>query len=248
MTFSDHIDAVDPPFRTVTLLNRQTPDPLYGMVVDFFEPMGVAVREAELDAGEPSDAVLLHDGDDPIAVSSLSELYEGALGANADRYVTGTVGLDEMETPAVISELRDVRIPGEEANKFAMIQMSRHVEAMAHRTGAGELHAGFQRLSRLTGERGTREAYRRLAEVGVDVHAYGVGDRDAVDLPVTVHAEDAAEIRDYWFVIYDGAGSEGGAAALVAEEVDQNTYRGFWTFDADRVGELLAYVNGTYGD
>lgn len=246
VTLSEYIDAVEPPTQTVTVLNRQRSDPIYELLVEFFRPLSVEVREASLDAAEPTDAVLLHDGDEPTAVSSLDDLYASALGTNVDRYATSTRGLAEMETPDVVTGLHDVRIRAERGNKFVLIQMSRHVEAMAYDAGAGEIHSSFQRLSRLVGERGTREVYRELSERGVDGHVYGVPDETPDDLPVTVHAVDDEEMRQSWFVLHDGGGNDGGKAALLAREVAEDTYRGFWTFDSDRVDELLAYVTETY--
>lgn len=150
-----------------------------------------------------------------------------------------------METPDVISELSAVRIPGDRENKYVLTQVSRHVEAMAYKTGSGELHSSFQRLSRLTGERGTRQVYERLGDTDLSVHVYGVPDTEP-DLPVTVYGGTGAELRDAWFVVHDGDGNDGWKGALVAEAVGPNTYRGFWTFDPGTVDDVLAYVTATY--
>ncbi|PSP77195.1 histidine kinase [Halobacteriales archaeon QS_1_68_20] len=243
MTLAELIDAIEAPSRTITVLNRRQPDPVYEMVADFFEPMALEVQEARLDVDEPADAVVLHEEGTPIAVSPLPDLYRSVFGVNVDRYATGTGGLAEMDLPDVVTELGDVPIPGDAANKFVLIQVSRYVEAMAYKTGGGELHAGFQRLSRLGGERGTRRVYCELGEAGVDVHVYGRSDRRPSDLPVTVRA-DASDLRDYWIVAHDGDGNDGWKAALVAEEVAENAYRGFWTFDPGRVDEVLSSVTG----
>lgn len=147
MPLVSFIEDVEAPRQTVTVLNRRQPEPFYEMVAEFFEPMSVGVTETELGVDHPTDTVLLHDGADPVAVSSLDDLYRSALGVNVDRYATGDHGLDDIETPDVVSELSAVRVPGERANKSVLIQVSRHVEAMAHKTGSGELHAALQRLS-----------------------------------------------------------------------------------------------------
>jgi len=247
MTIGEFIDEVRSPDLTVTVLNRESLRPVYDMLAQFFEPMSVTVREAEIDVDAPTDAVVLHDGERPLAVSPLEAVRDSVLVVNADIYATGARPLDEVATPEVITELGSVRIPGERENKFVLIQVSRHVEAMAWQAGGGELHASFQRLSRLTGERGTRRVYRRLGELPVDVHVYGVPDAEVPPgLDVTVHGGRGDEIRDAWFVLHDGAGNDGWKAGLVAEQVGGNTYRGFWTFDAERVDALIEYVTRTY--
>lgn len=247
MALSDVIEEVRPPDLTATVLNRGSLDPVYDLLVDFFEPMSVDVREAETDVSTPTDAVILHDGDRPLAISSLDTVRDSVLMVNADVYATGARPLDEIATPDVITELDTVRIPGDRENKFVLIQVSRHVEAMAWQAGGGELHSSFQRLSRLIGERGTRRVYRRLGELPVDVHVYGIPDAEVPpEIDATVHADRSDEIRDSWFVLHDGAGNDGWKAGLVAEEVGENTYRGFWTFDSERVDSLVEYITRTY--
>jgi DICT domain-containing protein len=137
-------------------------------------------------------------------------------------------------------------VPGDRENKFVLTQVSRHVEAMSYATGGGQLHSSFQRLSRLTGERGTRRVYQELGERGIDAHVYGVPDDLPRELPVTSHTDRGEEIRRSWFVAHDGGGNDEWKAALVAQEGGPNTYRGFWTFDAATVDEIVAYVTERY--
>lgn len=245
MSIASFIDDIEAPRQTVTVLNREYPRQYYEMVAEFFEPMSVEVTETSADADRPTNAVLLLDGADPVAVSTLDDLYGSVLGTNVDRYATADNGLEDIETPDVVSELSSVAIPGERENKYVLIQVSRHIEAMAFKTGSGELHAAFQRLSRLTNERGTRRVYERLSASDLEVHAYGVPDADP-DLPIAVHGDDSPEMRDAWFVVHDGDGNDGWKGALVADAVGPNTYRGFWTFDPDTVDAVQAYVKRTY--
>jgi hypothetical protein len=247
MSLSDVIDEVRPSDLTVTILNREALQPVQDLLVEFFEPMSVEVQEGETDAATPADTVLLHDDERPLAVSSLDAIRDSVLMVNADVYATGARPLDRIATPDVITELDTVRIPGERENKLVLIQISRHIEAMAWQAGGGELHSSFQRLSRLIGERGTRRVYRRLGELPVRAHVYGVPDAEVPpEIDVTVHADRTEEIHDSWFVLHDGAGNDGWKAGLVAEAVGPNVYRGFWTFDPDRVDSLIEYVTRTY--
>lgn len=71
----------------------------------------------------------------------------------------------------MLRELRDIVFelrgyPESAKEKLLLIAMSRFVEARALAVGAGEMHVGFQRLSRLTDEFGTQRVYERLADSG----------------------------------------------------------------------------------
>lgn len=85
MTLGSFIDDVAPADQTVTLVNRQCPELYYELLAAFFEPMSVDVAESSLDADRPADTVLLHEGDQPVAVSPLDAIYGRALGVNIDR-------------------------------------------------------------------------------------------------------------------------------------------------------------------
>ena len=246
MSLASFIEQVRPADRTVTVLDRTHPDAVYELLAEFFEAIGVEVTEARTDGGGPSNLVLLHDGETPLAVSSLDDVYGGTLGFNADRYATGTHGLEELEPPDVVTALDSVEIPAERENTFVLVQISRYIEGMAYKTGSGELHAGFQRLSRLTAERGTRKVYRRLGRTGVDLHVYGVADDAPDNFSVTVHPATTEELRNGWFVVHDGDDNDGWKAALVAEEVAPNTYGGAWTFDPETVDAVGTYLRETY--
>lgn len=77
----------------------------------------------------------------------------------------------------------------------------------------------------------TRRVYRRLAESDVEVHVYGVPDTEPEEWDgLTVHPTAAEEIRDSWFVVYDGGWDPDGKAALLVQESDPGTYDGFWTY------------------
>ena len=135
----------------------------------------------------------------------------------------------------------------------------------AYRLGRGTLRTGFQSLSALKAQ---REVYAALGtEDLLDVHVYG--ERDwSPDVP-GVHAVsvgdagdatdetsdpgrtgEIGEIGAFWFVVFDGGGDDQQACALVAEEDDPDVeaFHGFWTYDAELVGDIDAYLEETYGD
>lgn len=250
MAISAFIDALDDREKTITVLNRESVDPLYRMLVDMFESDGVTVAESS-DPEAPGDVVLLQDEHTgTLAVSRLEEISDTLLLVNSDLYVTGTVPVEDVQTPQVVAHLADVTFRVQDKQKFLLIHISRHIESLALETGSGVVHSSFQRLSRLRDERGTARAYELLVEAGLDVHVYGVDDWDPPNFAddLTVHAGDTDELRNSWFVVHDGDGADDRKAALVAEETGPNEYRGYWTFEPRMVDELLTYLEGTYGD
>ncbi|MFB6201099.1 MAG: DICT sensory domain-containing protein [Halorhabdus sp.] len=250
MGITEFIDAVDDREKTVTVLNRESVDPLYRMLVDMFDSEAVTVTEAE-DPDAPGDVVLLRDeATGSLAISRMDDVSDTLLLVNSDLYVTGTVPVEAVETPEVVAHLADVTFTVEDKQKFLLIHISRHIESLALETGAGVLHSSFQRLSRIQDERGTGQAYETLARSAVETHVYGVDDWEPpafVD-DLIVHAGDTAELRNSWFVVHDGDGDDDRKAALVAEEIGPNEYRGYWTFEPRLVDEIRRYLEATYGD
>jgi hypothetical protein len=236
--------------KTVTLLNREEVAPVYSLLEKTLGDGAVTVREDDTGSGTPVDAVLVEDGGSALAVSPLDEVRDSLLMVNADLYVTGTVGLDEVETPEAVARLDDVTFDVAGRSKFLLAHISRHIERIALETGGGALHSGFQHLARLHAERGTLRAYRRLADVAVDVHVYGVPDHDPEVLPgdLRIHGHETGEIPESWFVVHDGDGRANRKAALVAVETGPNEYRGYWTFEPDCVDRVLRYLEQQYVD
>lgn len=201
-----------------------------------FGPQRVDVELAESVGGNtPANFAVLHDDGDFVAASDLDVVesvlaFEAGLVRNPD--------LDADEYPAVLAHEDTTTFRS--YSKPRMVLASREVEHAAHRGGAGELRAGFQRLSTMADQ---WSLYRRLADRGLDVHAYGVPDWEPpTDAAVEFHRTDDPEIRDSWFVAYDGDGDDARKAALIAVEGDDGTFRGFWTYDADLVDEFFAYL------
>ncbi len=158
-------------------------------------------------------------------------------------------GVDDESFPSVLTGLDgvafDVRgFSRRNKEKLLLVVIFWFVERRALDADGGELHATFQRLSRLDDERGTRQMYERLAESGADTHVYGVPDDPTVaaSLDVTVHAGDHAEYRDSWVVLFAPPDEEGGAA-LVAVETGDNRWRGTWTYEPSRVERIRVYFD-----
>ena len=251
MTFATFVAELDSRPRRLTVLNRTAEDPILRMLERVFEGEPVDVREAETADGTPENVLLLSLGDQLLGASNLSTVRDGLLLVNSDTYVTGTRGLDEVSTPAVIRNLDDVRFsvagyPAHEKQKMLLVEMSRHIEALAWRVGGGALRAGFQRLSRLDDEYGTYEAYEQLAAADVDVHLYGVPDWTPPEAFGAVHAAEDAELRDSWFVTFEHSHDAVPDAALLAVETGRNRWDGFWTYRPDLVADIAAYAAETF--
>jgi DICT domain-containing protein len=247
MTLADIIDRVESRRQTLTVLNREEVDPVMNLLRKVFDSEHVDVRESGFEPAGPANILQLQDEDGvAIATSTLDEVRDRLLMVNSDMYITGTTPLDEVETSQVVANLDDTTFTVSGKSKLLLIHISRHVERMALDTGAGVLHSGFQELSRVHDERGTQKAYRNLADTDVSVHVYGVPDYDSPPDEMHVHEAWDGEIAKSWFVVHDGDGADERKAALVCVETGPNEYEGFWTFKANVVDDVLAYLDDTY--
>ena len=221
--------------------------------------------DVPFDGGDPADIenlVLLVEGDEVVAGSTLGELGDAVLFVNSDLYITGSRSLSDVALPSVISGLDDATFtlrgyPESNRQKLLLITVSRFIERAAWTAGDGTLRSSFQRLSRIDDEVGTREVYERVSDTGVDTHLYGVPDELPRDLDAVIHAGDDPDFTDSWFVVYrppEGPhsaesdpesdlkrGIEGGVG-LLAVETEPRTWRGLWTFDSDRVSRMNRYI------
>jgi hypothetical protein len=221
--------------------------------------------DVPFDGGDPSEIenlVLLMEGDEVVAGSTLGELGDAVLLVNSDLYITGSRSLTDVDLPSVISGLDGATFtlrgyPESNRQKLLLITISRFIERVAWTAGDGTLRSSFQRLSRIDDEVGTREVYERVAATGVDTHLYGVPDELPAGLDAVVHAGDGPDFTDSWFVVYrppEGphqAASEPesdlkraveGGVALLAVETEPRVWRGLWTFDADRIERVNRYI------
>jgi hypothetical protein len=221
--------------------------------------------DVPFDGGDPDEIenlVLLMEGEEVVAGSTLGELGDAVLFVNSDLYITGSRSLSDVDLPSVISGLDDATFtlrgyPESNRQKLLLITISRFIERAAWTAGDGILRSSFQRLSRIDDEVGTREVYERISDTGVDTHLYGVPDELPADLDAVIHAGDDPDFTDSWFVVYrppEGPhpaesdpesdlvrGIEGGVG-LLAVETEPRIWRGLWTFDADRISRVNRYI------
>jgi hypothetical protein len=255
MSLTDVVETVNSTEATLTVVNPESECPLYRLLSGLFDDEVVTVRETTSDAETiPADTVFVErdDGKAGGVNSQFDDLRDELLLVNADIYVTGARGLDDVETPDVITQLSEIPFtvrgrPEDAKEKFLLIEMSRHIEAMAWRAGDGRLATGFQQLSRLDDEHGTRQVYTRLGtETDVEAHVYGIPDARPSLPGVRIHGDHAAELRRTWFVVYESRSQPDNTAALVAVQTDPNTWEGCWTYDPATVTDILAYLDRAY--
>ncbi|KDS90646.1 histidine kinase [Halorubrum saccharovorum] len=243
-------DEIDAPSRSLVVVNRTEPEPVRNLLDSLLEDQSVAISERDLPDTD-ADVVLLVEDGEVVARSTLDELLESVLLINSDLYKTGTIDLDEVSLPDVLSGLDEVPFrlrgyPHSNKEKLLLIVVSRVIERIAAEAGGGTLRASFQRLSRLRDERGTHEVYEAVGNSGVDVHVYGVGDVDpSSSLPVTVHRGRSYPYRRSWFVVFTPPeeADAGRHAALVALEDEPNVWDGFWTFRPALVDRIDRHIS-----
>lgn len=156
--------------------------------------------------------------------------------------------LTSLGLPVVLTELDEILFaaagPDDSEVELLFTAISRYIEAMAVEAGDGQLRVGFQRLSRLRAaeEDHTRDVYERLAETGVDVHVYGRPDWVPPEsLAVTIHGGYTEDFLRNWFVVFRAA-DKGTTAAFTAHDHGSGAWAGHWTFQTDRVSQLIRYL------
>jgi hypothetical protein len=219
---------------------------------EHFADRNIRIVEERTAAGPDGFAVLSRDGELVTAVTvdellprpdgdGESESGDGASGPEASGDGASTGG--RVGEP-VLDHLDETMFTS--YSRADMVAASREIEDRAWRVGDGELHAGFQTLDVLTGEADT---YDLLGEKKrLDVHAYAADEGEAPDVEhYTVHVGETAEIRETWFVAYDGGGYDDAKCALLAEERAPGEFYGFWSYDPETVDYVIDYLTERYG-
>jgi hypothetical protein len=124
-----------------------------------------------------------------------------------------------------------------------MLAASREIEERAWRVADGTLYAGFQREDALVEQLGVYERLAAQESLSVVVFIEDQWTEPAGDLTVV---SDNGELGRFWFVAFDGAGSDHQKCALVATERQPGRYYGFWTYTPEFVDDLIGHLEGTY--
>ncbi|NHN47634.1 sensor protein [Halostella sp. JP-L12] len=233
MALADFIEATEAEEQTVV---EYSPSPS-SELEELFATRNVQVVHRTLpDDGSRGFVVVRRGGD-----------FYGALSLAAiERALAPSVGAPGARAEAAFRDFLDLfdETVFTAYDRRKMLATSREIEDRAWRVGRGALYAGFQsadalqRQARLYGQFGEKE--------DLDVHVYLADDWESPALDaVTIHAESAAEIGDVWFVVFESP-DEMYTCALIAEERSAGEFYGFWTYDPDTVGDVVAYLRGTY--
>lgn len=233
MSLTELIAGVESHEKTLTVVNAD--DGVVAELRDRFADRNVRIEAATMDGDPSAFGVLSQDG------MFLTAIALEDLTASAERRDPGFTPdtyrpiLDHLDETLFTSYSRR-----------EMVAASREIEDRAWRIGAGELHAGFQTLENFAHELDT---YERLAgKLGLSVHAYATPNGTVPSVQhVTLHIERNPEIRDTWFVAYDGAGIDDNRCALLAEEREPGQFYGFWSYDPATVEYMIDHLTATYG-
>jgi len=249
MSLIELITGVEAHEATLTVFNA---DPAVANTLrEHFADRNIRIVEDQTAAGPERYAVLARDGEFVTAVT-IDELLPRGGPENAaevesapgDESGAGSVKTSRRVGEPILDHLDETMFTS--YSRADMVAASREIEDRAWRVGDGELYAGFQTLDVLTGE---AETYDLLGgKDRLDVHAYAADEGSPPDIEhYTVHTGETAELRETWFVAYDGGGYDEAKCALLAEERAPGEFFGFWSYDPETVDYIIEYLTGQYG-
>ena len=235
MSLRDVIGSVERREKRLTVF-----DPPDATVVDelreYFASQTVRIDVGTTDSSLSGYAVLSDEDDDEV------------LAAVDLRHLTGDLTAapgEERAFAPILEHLDETTF-----TSYSLAQMmaaTREMEDRAWRVGAGELHAGFQHVGAI---RAQTDVYEDLATSDLDIHTYCAPSDDHPRIGgVTIHQEDTDEIRESWFVVFDGGDDDDDACALLAQERGDRGSRdfyGFWTYDPEIVTAVIDHLNERY--
>lgn len=129
-------------------------------------------------------------------------------------------------------------------DRSQMLATTREIEERAWRVGGGTLYTGFQREAALDHQVDVYEQLASHGKLSVQVFVDSAWDVD-VDDRFPICRSTADEIGRFWFVVFDGAGSDLDKCGLIAEERGEGTYYGFWTYDPAIVDDIVEHLETT---
>lgn len=239
MALADVIGDVEAQRKTLTVFNPDPDDSIVDDLAEYFETLNVEVNGEQTPSGRPDGFATLSRNDEFLAATSLETLRE--LVETTPTSEDG-LGIDDSQYHDLLQYLKETTFTS--YSKAQMIQASREIEDRAYRHQAGQLHAGFQYGSIMAGQQAT---YEDLAQRDLEIHTYAAPDETDVSIDgAAVHLEDTEELRESWFVVYDGGGDDLSKSALLAEERAPNSFFGFWTYDPGIVDRIVDYLDGRF--
>ncbi|ELZ97944.1 hypothetical protein C440_01813 [Haloferax mucosum ATCC BAA-1512] len=233
MSLSELIAGVAASEKTLTVFNPD--DDTVEQLAAHFADRNLSVVPAYADEG-PSNFAVLGSGDTFHTAVSVDDILKQPEDVHP--------GFERDSYAPILDHLDETLFTSYGREK--MLSATREIEDRAWRVGAGELHAGFQLGDNLEPQ---LETYRRLGgrdQLSVHAYIYPEGDIPAAD-QFQLHLSRSDEIRNSWFVVYDGSGVADYKCALVAEEPEPGAgFSGFWTYDPSTVDYIRNYLASTY--
>ncbi len=182
---------------------------------------------------------------------------------DADREFRAAVGVEHLEamlSPEIHPPWRIGNGDDDAAERFRFLEntiftsydrrqllaVSREIEERAWRTGAGAMFVGFQNTAAFRAQLPVYERLVRECDLTVTVFVENEWRGETVD-GIDVVSDAASEIGAFWFVLFDGDGSDLKKCGLLAEEREEGQYYGFWTDEPERVDEMIAYLQSLRG-
>jgi hypothetical protein len=241
MTLADFIDETETRDRSIVVSEPRTTDgtEMLDQLERFFDD-GIVHREPKPRLRTQFASFLPEEN--LVAVSTLDEFAGEFLLIDSSFEVVGTLPRERIGTPELLVQFQEATFFVAAGNTPLLTEMSHHIEELAIHCDEGVVTTGMQELSRLSEPR-TRSIYERLANTTVETHVLGHADGSSPELGIETHNLDNSEIAASWFVVYQ---SDAASAALVALEIEPNTYHGFWTFESELTGRLDEYLRQTY--
>ncbi|EJN61623.1 hypothetical protein HSB1_06640 [Halogranum salarium B-1] len=236
MSLKELIHEMEDRRKTITVFAHE---PQFG-VGSYFGARHVTVEYERLPTADTDEFVTVSAGDDflgSVALSSLRALDEPRI------HEPGSDELVSADLRYLFSLLDDTIFSS--FDRRQMVATSREIEDRAIRVGRGTLYAGFQRLSALRDQLETYHDIDRAPEL--DIHVYGQPDWEPpASSGIAVHRLLDDEVRDCWFVVFDGGGDDLSKCALVAEERFPGQFYGFWTYDPALVDSIVEHVEHAF--
>ncbi|ADQ67352.1 hypothetical protein C499_07880 [Halogeometricum borinquense DSM 11551] len=220
-----------------TLIVHNADDETVESVAERFADRNVRVTAAPSDSG-PEEYVVLAEGDRVLAATALSEVLP-------DGGELRTPEFDAKPYKPILNELDETMFTSYDTKR--MVAASREIEDRAWRS-SGRLYSGFQRYSDFEKQIPVYEQLGSKSYLDVTVLAHPDTDLPDHDGTFEVYPSRAKEIRDVWFVAFDGGGNDEAKCALLAEEREPHRFYGFWTYDPATVDYIFDYVDETYLD
>jgi len=230
MVFGDVLGRVDDSRRRLVFYNAESRSHCERVV----EYVGIHDVEIEYvdDPTEPDSTVCVQDDDTRLASDDIE-----AVAAYIDSWETDLS--TDAQPPSIFEALDETIFRSK--NRCQLMLASRILETRAARAGNGRLAVGFRQLSLA---RPQLPLYRSLPPT-ISVSLYGEPDwLPPADSGLAVYTPKSQHHADYWWVVFDGTDNPSQHAALLAEETDDGSYTGFWTYRQSLIEAVREIVDG----